>query len=260
MAFNFAPVFWLYQLLQFVLDKVFSPAPPPPNPKLRRPRIAVIGAGLTGVSAASHCIGHGFDVMIFEADGREHLGGIWAKVNTTSGLQINSIMYRFHPSVRWTGAYPKQNQIVEQITDLWKRYGLESRTKFHVKVDSVQKNEDGKWIINENTSYGDFDGVIAAVGTCGDPKIPHLPEQEKFEGEIHHSSRLDGVEAKGKRVIIIGGGASAVEALEWAVATEAKEVKVLSRSDKWVRWSYRRTVQILTILIKYCRLSLVTPS
>lgn len=71
------PLTWVYSLIQWFLIKLFSPDPPAPGAKLRRPRIAVIGAGLTGVSAASHCVGHGFDVVLFEAGGREHLGGIW---------------------------------------------------------------------------------------------------------------------------------------------------------------------------------------
>ena len=75
---SFHPLIWLYNLLQWLLDRLFSPNPPPPNAILSRPRIAIIGAGLTGVSAASHCVGHGFDVKIFEAGGRENLGGIWA--------------------------------------------------------------------------------------------------------------------------------------------------------------------------------------
>jgi NADPH-dependent glutamate synthase beta subunit-like oxidoreductase len=75
---------------------------------------------------------------------------------------------------------------------------------------------------------------MAAVGSCGDPKMPHLPGQDKFGGEVHHSSNLDGVEAKGKKVLIVGGGASAVEALEWASRTGAAEIDVLSRSDKWI--------------------------
>ena len=248
---DFSPVFWVYQILQWILDKIFSPTPPPPHPHLRRPKIAIIGAGLTGVSAASHCVGHGFDVTIFEAEGREKLGGIWSvyqifpansgksasgfcqRVNTTSGLQIHSVMYRFHPSVKWTGGYPKRNQIVDQITKLWTRYGLDERTKFDTRVTSISKDKQGRWIIN-NPSHGRFDGVIAAVGTCGDPKLAHLPGQEDFQGEIFHSSKLNEKVAEGKKVLIIGGGASAVEALEWAVQTKAAEIKVLSRSDKWI--------------------------
>ena len=75
---EFHPINWLLNILQWLLDKIFSPTPPPPNVKLRRPKIAIIGAGLTGVSAASHCVGHGFDVTIFEQHGRENVGGIWS--------------------------------------------------------------------------------------------------------------------------------------------------------------------------------------
>ena len=69
---------FMYQILQWVLDKLLSPTPPPPHAHLQRPKIAVIGAGITGVSSASHCVGHGFDVHIFEAGPRENLGGIWS--------------------------------------------------------------------------------------------------------------------------------------------------------------------------------------
>lgn len=79
------PIIFLYQILQFFIDKILSPTPPSPKTQLRRPRIAIIGAGLTGVSSASHCVGHGFDVAIFEQGDEKSLGGIWAKVNNTSG-------------------------------------------------------------------------------------------------------------------------------------------------------------------------------
>ncbi|KIX05995.1 uncharacterized protein Z518_03969 [Rhinocladiella mackenziei CBS 650.93] len=229
----FTPISWLYSLIQWILDMVFSPSPPPPGAHLRRPKIAVVGAGLSGVSAAAHCGGHGFEVTLFEAEGKDRLGGIWTHVNTTSGLQIHSLMYRFHPSIKWSDGYPKQNQVVNQIRQLWHRYSLEERTKFNTRVERVYKDKQGRWIIND-PSNGRFDGIIPAIGTCGAPKIAQLPGPESFKGEIVHSSDLDNREAKGKKILIVGGGASAVEALEWAVNTDAAEIKVLSRSDKWI--------------------------
>jgi heterodisulfide reductase subunit A-like polyferredoxin len=74
----FHPILFLYQLLQWILNTVIAPNPPPKNGELKRPKIAIIGAGLTGVSAAAHCVGHGFDVTIFEAGPRDRLGGIWS--------------------------------------------------------------------------------------------------------------------------------------------------------------------------------------
>jgi hypothetical protein len=142
-------------------------------------------------------------------------------------------MYRFHPSVKWQTGYPSRQQIVSQVTELWKKYGLEQRTKFDTRVEKVYQDEKGRWIIN-NPSNGRFDGIIAAVGTCGEPKIPYIPGQEKFKGSIYHSSELTGKDAKEKRMIIIGGGASAVEALEFAAEEEAAKTYILARSDKWI--------------------------
>ena len=79
----FSPFLTIYLLIQNILDYVLSPTPPAPTQKPGKRNIAVIGAGLTGVSAASHCVGHGFDVKIFEAGDRKAVGGIWA-VSCTS--------------------------------------------------------------------------------------------------------------------------------------------------------------------------------
>lgn len=74
---------WVYMIFQAIITHIFSPVPPPPTKDtakdLPRKRIAIIGAGLTGVSSAAHCVGHGFDVQIFESRPKEKgLGGIWS--------------------------------------------------------------------------------------------------------------------------------------------------------------------------------------
>lgn len=231
-AFNKFVIIW-FRIYQMVLAKILAPDPPPPGKTLRRPRIAIVGAGLTGVSAAAHCVGNGFDVHIFEAGPREHLGGIWAKVNNTSGLQIHSVMYRFFPTVFWSKGYPNRKEIVEQIERVWKTYHLEDKTTFEHKVTSVEEDDKGRWIINNNSDER-YDGIIAAIGSCGDPKMPHIPGQEKFKGQIYHSSELDGKDVKDKTVLIIGGGASAIEAMEFTTKAKANKAKILSRSEKWI--------------------------
>ncbi|RSM13079.1 hypothetical protein CEP52_002025 [Fusarium oligoseptatum] len=229
----FHPFIFLYQILQWLTDKLLSPRPPGQNARQGRPKIAVIGAGITGVTAAAHCIGHGFEVVIFEAGSKDHVGGIWSRVNETSGLQIHSLMYRFHPSVQWNRGYPDRQQILSQVRQLWERYGLKERTRFNTKIENVYQDEHGKWIVND-PSLGRFGGVITAVGTCGDPKMPKLAGMYDFYGPIYHSSELTGKDVKDKNIAIIGGGASAVEALEFAFAEEAAKVSILSRSDKWI--------------------------
>ena len=122
---------------------------------------------------------------------------------------------------------------MSQITELWKKYDLEERTTFDTKVEKVYQDYSGRWIIND-PSNGRFEGIIAAVGTCGDAKMPHIPGMNKFKGQIYHSSSLTGKQANGKTMIVIGGGASAVEALEFAAHEDAAKTYILARSDKWI--------------------------
>lgn len=142
-------------------------------------------------------------------------------------------MYRFHPSVRWERGYPDRHQIVSQLRQLWKRYGLEAKTRFGLRVERVFQDDDARWIVND-AAHGRFDGLIVAVGTCGEPRMPQLPGLDRFRGDICHSSQLTGRDARGKRIAVIGGGASAVEALEFADAAGAAKVSIVSRSDKWI--------------------------
>ncbi|KAK4134668.1 FAD/NAD(P)-binding domain-containing protein [Trichocladium antarcticum] len=228
------PILFLFQLFQWLADKILSPRPPGPSTRLSGPKIAIIGAGITGVTSAAHCIGHGFDVTLFEAGGEAALGGIWSRVNNTSSLQIHSIMYRFHPSVQWARGYPDRAQILSEVRQLWQRYGLDTRTRFHTQVERVYQDNRGRWIVND-ASLGRFDGVITAVGTCGAPRLPAMPGMDRYQGAIHHSSRLTGAcAARDKTVVVIGGGASAVEALEFAHDEGARKVCILARSDKWI--------------------------
>ena len=122
-----------------------------------------------------------------------------------------------------------------RITRLWKHYELDERTRFNTSVEKIYRDNTGRWVVND-VGNGHFDGVIAAVGTCGEPKMPALLGQEKFRGVIVHSSRLtaDKIDARGKRILVVGGGASAVEAVEFAVKAGAASTSILSRSDKWI--------------------------
>ena len=85
---------------------------------------------------------------------------------TDCEIEIHSVMYRFHPSVEWSKGYPDRQQIVSQITQLWKRYGLQERTKFNTRVTSVTQDSHRRWIVND-PSNGRFEGVIPAIGSCG---------------------------------------------------------------------------------------------
>lgn len=75
------------------------------------------------------------------------------RVNETSGLQIRSICYRFHPSVRWEQGYPDRSQILDQVRRLWKRYGLHRKTRFNLRVDRVYQDACGRWVVIMATGF-----------------------------------------------------------------------------------------------------------
>ncbi|TFK56995.1 FAD/NAD(P)-binding domain-containing protein [Heliocybe sulcata] len=266
-----------YICLQGIILLLFKPTPPksPDQPTHPHGKIAVVGAGLTGISSAAHAIAHGFDVVIYEAGDRP--GGIWAHVNKTSGLQLNSLIYRFHPAVLWTHAFPHRDEVLGEIRRVWKEYQLEPRTRFNTPVTSVKRatkesaNSDdldpkhqghARWIINDGED-GPFDAVIVTVGTCGKPQkvgFPGMPDSEEgsdnksdksdekqqgkssedehegevFQGQIIHSSELDDADLEGKTIVVIGSGASGVEAVETALSKGAKETTMIARDDKWI--------------------------
>ncbi|EJD00301.1 FAD/NAD-binding domain-containing protein [Fomitiporia mediterranea MF3/22] len=182
--------------------------------------VAVIGAGLTGVSTAAHCIAHNFDVTLY--DKNDSVGGIWSHVNSTSGLQINSLIYRFHPGVFWREGFPKRDEILEEITRIWNEYALESRTRLKAEVVKVErapgtgptgeesKSKDSpslprrsKWLVytrGREEPDGPFDAVVCTIGTCGEPIRVHFDGMEEFEnsgGRIAHSSELDQLGTEG---------------------------------------------------------------
>src|SRR3569833_4225392 len=100
-------------------------------------------------------------------------------------------MYRFFPAVRWKRGYPTRQEILREVDKIWKQYGLESLSHFDLHVDRVYQEESGRWVVND-PSMGLFEGVIAAVGTCGRPKLPHIEGVDRFEGQVYHSSELTG--------------------------------------------------------------------
>ncbi|KAJ7633034.1 FAD/NAD(P)-binding domain-containing protein [Roridomyces roridus] len=242
-----------YIFVQHLIILLYKPPPPthPEEPRNPYGRVAVIGAGLTGVSSAAHCIAHNFEVVLFEAGPREELGGIWARVNKTSGLQINSHLYRFHPGVLWRNAFPQRDEIVGEITRVWKEYQLEPRTRFDTPVTSVRRVESvsgtSHWLVNDGKE-GPFDAIICNVGTCGKPKwleLEGMPNRDaNSDGDVFtktmiHSSELDSESVseetiKGKKVVVIGSGASGVEAVEAALERGAGEVVMIARTDKWI--------------------------
>ena len=105
---------------------------------------------------------------------------------------------------------------------------MERCTKFNTKVTSVSQDPQGLWRIRESSDSA-FDGIIVAIGTCGHPRMLSVPKEGCYQGQIFHSSQLSGKCVKGQKIVIIGGGASAAEAIDFLIQNEAAEIKVIVR-------------------------------
>jgi len=139
--------------------------------------------------------------------------------------------------------FPQRDEILGEIRRIWTEYQLESRTKFNTPVKKVtrapmlstnpEQYGHSRWMVNETD--GPYDAVIVNVGTCGEPMLIDFEGAEQFTGKIVHSSQLDEVDLEGKKVVIVGSGASGVEAAELAVNKNAEgKVVMLARDDKWI--------------------------
>ncbi|KAJ3161828.1 hypothetical protein HDU86_006599 [Geranomyces michiganensis] len=220
------------------------------KPRSTRPRVLVVGAGISGVSAAAACVAAGVEVVIFEKEPK--IGGVWARVNKTSSLQFQALFYRFHPSVRFTTAFPHRDEILGELHRVWTMYELEHRTRFGTAVAHIRHDtETDTYYVNGNDSEP-FDGVITAIGTCGDIQIPPFEGLDKFLGRKAHSSQMDstGLDLKGKdasaNITVLGSGASAVEVVDYVLdqldGDESRlgpgkhqvSVTVIARHDKWI--------------------------
>lgn len=104
---------------------------------------------------------------------------------------------------------------------------------FDTKITSVSRDPQGHLRIKESLDDY-FDGIIVAIGTCYRPRKALIPKEDCYKGQVFHTSQLSGKQFKGQKLVVIGGGASAAEAMDFLVQSEAAEINVIVRSQKWI--------------------------
>jgi cation diffusion facilitator CzcD-associated flavoprotein CzcO len=202
------------------------------------PEIVIVGAGLAGICAAINLLKHGFRDFVIVEKGAG-VGGTW-RYNTYPGsaCDVVSLMYSFSfaPGRDWESMYAQQPEILSYIEKVFDDYGLGAFTCFNTEVLSYTFDDDtDRWRVET------VDGrvlrpraVIAGIGALHQPHVPSFPGMADFQGETCHSMHWDpGTDVRGKRIAVIGAGASAVQIVP-AVAEEAKQVYVVQRTPQWV--------------------------
>jgi cation diffusion facilitator CzcD-associated flavoprotein CzcO len=205
------------------------------NP-LRRPRVAIVGAGMSGICMAARLKLAGIDTFtIFEKSDR--LGGTW-RDNTYPGLacDVPSRFYQFTfaPNPGWTHLFSPGSEIWEYFDGVADQFGIREHIRFGTEVVSA-RHDDGVWHVETSDGqYAEFDFLVSATGILHHPRYPTIEGLDSFAGEVFHSARWDhDVPIEGRRVAVLGTGSTGVQIVVGTAGT-AGRVLMFQRTAQWI--------------------------
>ena len=212
------------------------------------PSVLIVGTGFGGIGTAVELKRAGFTgfTILESAAGP---GGVW-RDNTYPGAacDIPSPLYSFsfEPNPRWPKRFSHQPDILGYLRRVIAKYGLEPHIRYRTEVTAAAFDEErGVWRV-ETRGGETYEATVfvPAVGQLSRPALPDIPGQDRFAGDAFHSARWDhGVEPAGKRVAVVGTGASAIQFVP-ELRKHAKHVTVFQRTPPYVLAksdpSYRR--------------------
>ncbi|RDI42153.1 flavin-containing monooxygenase [Nocardia mexicana] len=217
--------------------------------------VIIVGAGFSGIGVAIKLRENGFDdfLIVDEADG---VGGTW-HWNTYPGIAVDipsfSYQYSFEQSSDWSRVYAPGGELKAYAEHCADKYGLRPRIRFGTNISDAEFDTDSSMWRLRTADGGELTAryVIAATGVLTRPKLPEIPGVETFGGLTMHTSRWDhSQDLRGKRVAIIGTGASAVQVIP-TIAPDVGQLVVFQRTPIWclprpdttlpapVRWAMR---------------------
>ncbi|MGI8394630.1 flavin-containing monooxygenase [Leucobacter sp. W1038] len=203
----------------------------------RKFKVAIIGAGVSGVLMATRLMQAGIPFTVFERS--SDVGGVWC-VNTYPGCRLDSSNFTYSYSYsqkNWRNFYSTQPEILEYFSDQAKLWNVEQHIRFHTEVLSADYS-DGLWNVTYRDASGEhtekFQYVVSAVGQLSRPKIPDFPGLDTFTGEYWHTAEWPAdADITGKRVAVIGTGASAYQVVP-SIAGQVGELVLFQRTAPWI--------------------------
>ncbi|KGD65182.1 monooxygenase, flavin-binding family protein [Alcanivorax nanhaiticus] len=201
----------------------------------------IVGAGISGICAAYKMKKQGYhDFKIIEKANR--VGGTWRE-NTYPGCgcDVPSSLYSFSfaPSSKWSHLFARQPEILEYLEGVSKEFGIEELIEFGTELDNAQWDEARHLWVLDTTTNGKPSQTLArtvvfATGPITEAQIPNLPGLDTFKGEMFHSAKWNhDYDLTGKRVAVIGTGASAIQFVP-QIQPKVKELHVFQRTAPWV--------------------------
>lgn len=202
--------------------------------------VAIIGAGVAGLSAARSMIALGLDCKIFERN--PVLGGVWSDGYLNFGAQVQRELYEFPdwPLPEGTPDFTPGPIIEKYLAEFSDHFGITPHIEFNTKVTNIAEGKSPKtgWIIestcNNKEKTETFDLVVVCIGLYSNvPNIVEFPDKKIFSGSVIHNSKLKSIEQlKGKRVAVVGFGKSATDAALEAAGVASK-THIIFRTPHW---------------------------
>ena len=201
-------------------------------------RVAIIGAGFSGLAAAIALTREGIDFHVFEE--AEGLGGTWWK-NRYPGAEVDLeshiYSFSFEPHA-WNGTHATWDELQSYLEDVARKWRIDQHLTLGERIEAAE------WATAERAyrlrsasgaDYGPFHAVVSAVGFLNVPLIPPFARSEsEFQGVVCHTSTWpDGLSMKGKSVAVVGTGSSAVQIVESA-ESEAERVSIFQLEPNWL--------------------------
>ena len=204
---------------------------------VRQVKIAIIGAGFAGLAMAAQLVRHGeHDFVLIER--ADDVGGTW-RDNTYPGAacDIRSDLYSFSfaPNPDWTRRYGRQEEILDYLRDVTDRFGLRESILFGTALEHATWDEAGAtWAIETTGGPLSAQILVSGAGPLIEPVWPQIAGLDSFTGEKFHSARWNhDVDLRGKRIAVIGTGASAIQFVP-ELQKVAGHVTVFQRTPAWI--------------------------
>lgn len=230
---------------------------PPEAGTLAQNHVVIVGAGLSGLGLGMTLAELGIPFTILERNAEA--GGTWFENRYPgAGVDTPNLFYSWSTqrNPRWSRYFSQRDEILAYIRDTASRAGLLPRVRFRTELTRADWDAGRKlWKIRVAAHPGGTNGapreetlearfLVSAIGHISEPNDTRFPGMESFGGPLFHSARWpDGLDLDGKRVAIVGTGATSMQ-LAPAIADRVAQLTVYQRTAQWARPTpeYRREV------------------
>jgi cation diffusion facilitator CzcD-associated flavoprotein CzcO len=199
--------------------------------------IVIIGCGFAGIGMAVALKRAGFERFTL-LESASDVGGTW-RDNIYPGVAVDipsfTYSFSFEQRADWSRLFAPGHELKRYAADCVRKYDLHRHIRFDTRVSEIRLLGPSRWQLTTTTGavlHANY--VISATGLLTQPKLPALPDLERFAGPVVHTARWQPeLELHDKRVAIIGTGATSVQLVP-AIADQVRQLSVFQRTPIWV--------------------------